>query len=71
MLVIYFLLKVIQTVIFYIIIYEQEMIAVGNENKKIKNKDRWSYCHHMLMLALLGSNHRLPLLHIAKRFIWI
>ena len=42
---------------------EQYMIAVGNNNKKIKNKDRWNYCHHMTMLTLLGDNHYLPLLH--------
>ena len=25
----------------------------------------------MPMLSLLGSNHRLPLFHMAKRFIWL
>ena len=25
----------------------------------------------MPMLSLLGANHRLPLLHMAKRFIWL
>ena len=47
------------------------MIEVGNENKKIKNKDRWNYCHHMPMLPLLGANHCLPLLHMSKCFIWL
>ena len=47
------------------------MIAVGKENKKIKNKDRWNCCHHMPMLPLLGDNHPLSLLHMARRFIWI
>ena len=47
------------------------MIAVGNESKKIKNKYRWNYCHHMPMLLLLGGNHCLPLFHMAKRFIWL
>ena len=47
------------------------MIAVGNENRKIKNKDRWGYCHHMPMLPLLRYNHCLPLLHISKHFICI
>ena len=54
-----FSLKVIQEVIFYMNTYEQDMISVGNENKKIKNKDRWNYYHHMPMLPLLRSNHRL------------
>ena len=47
------------------------MIAVGNERKTIKNKDRWNYCHHTSMLSLLGANYRLPLFHMTKRFIWI
>ena len=47
------------------------MRAVGKENKKTRNKDRWNYCHHMPMLSLLGANHRLTLFHMAKRFIWI
>ena len=45
-----FLLKVTQAVILTIDTYEQEKIAVGNENKKIKNRDRWNYCNHMPML---------------------
>ena len=47
------------------------MIAVGNENKKINNKDRCSYCYHCTMLSLLGVNHRLPLFHMDKPFIWL
>ena len=47
------------------------MIAVGNDNKKIKNKYRRNYCHRMPMLPLLGKNYLLPLLHMAKRFIWL
>ena len=46
------------------------MIAVGKENKKIKNKDRWNCCHRISMLSLLEENHRLPLFHMAERFIW-
>ena len=47
------------------------MTAFGNDTRKIKNKDIWNYCNHMSMLPLLGDNHRLPLLHMAKRFIWL
>ena len=65
------LLKFIQAVILYMNTYEQEMITVGDENGKIKNKDRWKYSHHMHMLPLLGANHRLQLLHMNTRFIWI
>ena len=46
------------------------MISVGNE-KKIKNKDRWNYCHNIPMLSFLGENHFLPLFHMAKHFIWL
>ena len=45
------------------------MIAVGKKSKKNKNKDRWSYCHHVPMLPLFGNNRRLPLLHMAECFI--
>ena len=62
-----FSFKVIQAVIFSINIYEQDMIAVGNENKKIKRIYRWDYFHLMPMLPLLGANRHLPLLHMAKR----
>ena len=47
------------------------MIEVWKNNNKIKNKYRWNYCHHMPMLSLLGENHRLPLFHMDKHFIWI
>ena len=40
------------------------MIEIGNENKKIKNKDKWNYCNHMHILTFLGDNNRLPLLHM-------
>ena len=47
------------------------MIEVGNENKQIKNKDRCNNCNNMPLQSLLGDNHRLPLFHMDKRFIWI
>ena len=47
------------------------MIAVGNQNKKNQNKDRWNHFNNMPMLSLLGAYHPLPLLHMAKSFIWI
>ena len=62
--------KVIQAVIFSINTYGQDTIVVGNENKKSQNKDIWNYFHNMPMLSLLRSNHRLPLFHMAKRFIY-
>ena len=47
------------------------MIEIGNENEKNKYNDKWNYCHHMPILPLLGDNHRLPLLHMNKRFIYL
>ena len=44
---------------------------MGTRAKKIKNTDRWNYFHRMPMLSFLVENHRLPLFHMAKRFIWI
>ena len=66
-----FSLKVTKAVILSIDTYEQDMIEVGNENKKIYKKDRWDHCNHILMQSLLGNNHRLPLFHISKSFIWL
>ena len=65
----YFSLKVTQVVFFSINTYEKDMIELGTRTKKIKNKDRWNYYHHMPMLLLLGGNHLLPLLHMSKKFI--
>ena len=61
-----FSLKVTEAVILSINTYKQDITAVGNEDKKIKNKGRWNYFHHMPMLSLLGANHRLPLFHMAN-----
>ena len=47
------------------------MIAVGKEKEKIRNKDRWNYCHHMPMLSFLGVNHSLLLLHMTKRLFFL
>ena len=47
------------------------MIAVGNQNKKIQDKYKWNHFNNMPMKSLLGANHRLPLSHMTKRFIWI
>ena len=41
------------------------------ENKKNIVKDKWNYCHRIPMLSLLGANHRLPIFHMVKHFIWI
>ena len=64
-------LKVTKAVIISIDTCKQDMIEVGNENKKNKNEDRWNHCNHMPMKLLLGTNHLLPLFHMSKLFIWI
>ena len=38
-----FLLQVIKEVIYHMNTYKQDMIAVGNETKAIKNRDIWNY----------------------------
>ena len=50
---------------------EQKWIEIGNKNEKIKNKDRWNYCHHFPILPLLRDNNCLPLLHMDKSFLWL
>ena len=65
------LLKVIQSSIISVNSCKQKMIEIENKNEKNKNKDRWDYCHHFPILPSLGANHCLPLLHMAKFFIWI
>ena len=45
----HFLVEVIKSVILSIDTYKQDMIEVGNENQKIRNKDRWNHCNHIPM----------------------
>ena len=47
------------------------MIEGGNENKKVLKKYRWNHFDHIPIQSLLGPNHRLPLFHMTKRFIWL
>ena len=46
------------------------MIEVGNKKKK-KNQRHMELFYHIPMFSLLGGNHRLPLFHMSKHFIWI
>ena len=50
---------------------KQRMIEIGNKNEKNENKDRWNYCQHFPIFPLLGANHRLPILHMAKNILWV
>ena len=60
-------LQVIQLIIISVNTYGQKIIEIENENEKIKNKDKWNYCHHMPIFPFLGANNCLPLLYITKR----
>ena len=67
----HFSLKIIKAVILFIDTYKQDLISVGNKNKRIQNKDKWNHLNHTPIQLLLGANHRLPLFHIDKSSIWI
>ena len=51
--------------------HEKEISAVGYENKKIETKDKWNQLDILDMQSLFGTNCCRPLLHMAKRYIWL
>ena len=51
--------------------HKKEILAVGYENKKIENKDKWNQLNLLDTQSLLGANHHMPLSHMAKSYIWI
>ena len=51
--------------------HEKEILEVGYENKRIETKDKWNQLNIIDIQYLLGTNHRLHLSHMAKRYIWI
>ena len=51
--------------------HEKEILAVGYENKKIETKEEWNQLNIIDIQSLLGTNHRLPLSHMAKSYIWL
>ena len=63
--------KVIKAVLFTIDNHERDISTVGYENKKIQTQDKWCQLSFMGVQSLLGTNHRLPLSHMAKSYIWI
>ena len=65
------MLKVIKAVVFAIVNYEKNILAVGYQNKNNQDQDKWNNFNHMPMQSLLGTNHRLPLSHMAKSYIWL
>ena len=51
--------------------HKKYILEVGCQNKKNQTQDKWNHLNHMHMQSLLGTNHRLPLSHMAKSYIWI
>ena len=51
--------------------HEKEILAVGYKDKTIQTQDKWNKLNIMDIKYLLGTNHRLPLSHMAKSYIWI
>ena len=51
--------------------HDKYILAVGYENKKIQTQDKCNQLNIMDMQYLLGTNHRLPLSHMAKSYIWL
>ena len=49
----------------------KDILAVGYENKTIKKQDEWNQLNIMDIQSLLGTNHCLHLLHMAKSYIWL
>ena len=63
--------KVIKAVLFTIANHEKDISSVGYQNKTIQTQDKWNNLNPMNIQYLLGTNHRLPLSHMVKSYIWI
>ena len=51
--------------------HDNEILAVGCKNKTIQTQDKWNQLNLMDIQSLLGTNHRPPLSHMAKSYIWL
>ena len=49
--------------------HEKEILAVGYKNKTIETEDKWNKLNIIYIKSLLGTNHSLPLSHMAKSYI--
>ena len=63
--------RLIKAVLFTIENHEKDISEVGYQNKTIQTKDKWNHLNLMHIKSLLGSNHCMPLSHMAKSYIWI
>ena len=51
--------------------HEKEILSVGYEDKKVQTQDKWNQLNLMNIQSLLRTNHRLPLSHRSKNYIWL
>ena len=51
--------------------HEKEILAVGYKEKTIQTQDKWNQLNIMYIQSLLETNHRLPLSHMDKSYIWL
>ena len=51
--------------------HEKDILAGSNENKTIETEDKWNQLDIIGIQSLLGTNHRLPLSHMDKSYIWL
>ena len=42
------------------------VIELGKEKKTIPGKDKWETLDYILLMPLVGVNHRQPILHVLK-----
>ena len=54
-----------------IITYDTTMTTDDSVDKKIKEKVKWNQINLISMESVLGSNCRIPLLHMSKRKVFI
>ena len=51
--------------------HKKDILAVGYKNKTIETEDKWNQLNIIDIKYLLGTNHCLPLSHMAKSYIWL
>ena len=51
--------------------HEKDILAVGYQDKTIQTKGKQNQLNLMDIQYMLGTNHRLPLSHMAKSYIWL
>ena len=49
--------------------HDKDILEVGYKDKKIETKYKWNKLNLIYIQSLLGTNHSLPLSHMAKSYI--